>query len=261
LKIQIQQMENERRVLNSKTNRMKQTIHDRDIQINQALHQANEHQSIKTASKTTISSLEQNLESLENTRDARKIDLENLQKNDRLSISSEIQIELQEYYNEFERLKEQNHAVQDARGILEDQVRRIHDQISATPTIQRNLSQLTRNIQDLTDKITAYRKSQLRNECAIAIQTVSSNPNKYHEISTKIQKEIDQLKDQNAQQQEELLILQENDKKNIEFLQSIINDQAEKLQAALNKTDSNEPDDDKSSHQPSQNLSDDFEDS
>ena len=233
LKIQIQKMESEKKVLHSKTSRMKQIIHDRNGQINQALHQANEHQSIKTASPSTISQLQENIYSLQNTRDSRLAELDELQKNDRLSISDEMKVELQEYYNEYERLKEQNYAVHQAEAILHEQLRKINDQVLSIPKIQASISELSNNVQELTDKIVAYRKSQLRNECAQALQKVLENPANAEEVINQVQADIQSLEEETKRQEEELSIIQENDQKNIEFLQSIIDDQTQKINAAL----------------------------
>ena len=234
LRLQVTKMDAERVRIKSKTARTKQIVHDRQAQIKKAMAVSeNEQVTIKTASDSTLSQLRRNISSLENTLEVREKDLDTLRKNDRLAKSDELQVEVLEYYLEMERLQKQLVAVRDAVDVIDSEKGRLNKQISDGQVFDKHISECQKQIGQLADKIVAYRQGQQRIETNLAVEKVSEKPSTYNSEKKAIEREIEEIKQMKESVKEEIEVALENDKKNKEYLQSIIDDQAEKIAKAI----------------------------
>jgi len=245
LKIKTQMMETEKRQLKAKTARMKQLLSERNNAIKQVLTQSNEKNALRTASDSTIQQLKENVVSLQNTLMARQEELYQLRTSDKLAVSEELQQELKVYYLEHQRLSKQSSAVKEGERIIENEIERLRRMITETPQNENAISLLQSEIDQLVEKITAYRKSELRFESAKLLQAVLDDP-KHAETQEKLlNEELNAIFEEIENEKNEIKIIEENDQKNMTFLQDIIDDQTKKimdiLQHAKESNNVNEP--------------------
>ena len=234
LRLQVTKMDAERVRIKSKKARTKQIVHDRQAQIKKAMAVSdNEQVTIKTASDSTLSQLRRNISSLENTLEVRENELDALRKNDRLAKSDELQVEVLEYYLEMERLQKQLVAVHDAVDVIDSEKGRLNKQIADGQVFDKHISECQKQIGQLADKIVAYRQGQQRIETNLAVEKVNEKPSTYNSERKAIEREIEEIKQMKEAVKEEIEVALENDKKNKEYLQKIIDDQAEKIARAI----------------------------
>lgn len=234
LRLQVTKMDAERVRIKSKTARTKQIVHDRKAQIQKAMKVTDDQQvSIKTASDSTLSQLRRNISSLENTLEVRERELEDLRKNDKLARSDELQVEVLEYYLEMERLQKQVVAVRDAVDVIDGEKARLTKQISDGDAFDKLITECQRQIGQLADKIIAYRQGEQRLETNLTVERILENPGSCKAEKKAIERQIEEIKQMKEAVKEEIEVALENDKKNKEFLQKIIDEQAEKIAKAI----------------------------
>ena len=233
IKLKIQQMESEIRQLKAKTSRMRQLLFEKNNAIKQVFSQSNDTPNIKTTSETTISQLKNNVNSLKNTLESRKEELILLKNSDKLAISEELHLEIKEYYLEHQRLTQQVNAVKEGEKIINDEHLRLKNLISQSNQNEEIIKDLQKDIDQIIEKIIAYKKSELKIESTNLIQFIVDNP-KHIEIKEKeLQEEIDNIYIEIEQEKEAIKVLEENDEKFMSFLQGIIDDQSKKIQELL----------------------------
>lgn len=240
IKIKLVQMEEEIRQMKAKTARMKQVVSDRNASIKQALNTKNERQVLTTASDSTIRQLEMNVESLRNALEARSIELDRLRGSDNLYISEEYQIEIKVFYLEYQRLIEQNKAVQESLRIIENELDKLHHQIMNSDKHQKSIQTVQSDIDTIIDKILAYKKSEFKINRTALYQEIGNNKANIPVKEKQLQEEIENLKIDIENEKEKLDTIHENDEKNMDFLQGIIEDQIRQIIEASKSLDENE---------------------
>lgn len=239
LRMQKSKLEVEARQIRSKTARMKQILHDRNSQIKKALTVTDEKTtSIKTASDSTLSQLRANIASLSNTLESREAELESLRQNDKLAISDELQVEVCEYFLEYERLQKQLEIVREGETILDGEVENLKQQIISAQSYDRHITEIQGKINELADKMLAYRQGDQRMDINMILERVAAKPKSLSSEREALQKEIESMTEQKEQIEEEVKVILENDKKNQEFLLQILTDQAEKIERAIQEQQS-----------------------
>lgn len=240
IKIKLVQMEEEIRQMKAKTARMKQVVSDRNASIKQALNTKNERQVLTTASDSTIRQLEMNVESVRNALEARSIELDKLRGSDNLYVSEEYQIEIKVFYLEYQRLLEQNKAVQESLRIIENELEKLHQQIINSDKHQKNIQTVQSDIDTIIDKILAYKKSEFKINRTTLYQEIGGIKANIPIKEKQLQEEIESLKIDIENEKEKLDTIRENDEKNMEFLQGIIEDQIRQIIEATKNLDENE---------------------
>lgn len=233
LKLQTSKMQTESRVLRSKTTRLNQVLRDRNNQIKSALTKPIENQNIVTATDSAISMLEENIEALQHTLDARENELEELRNNDKLAVSDELQVEVLEYCCEFERLKQQVAIVHDGETVVQGELDRLSRFLSYVPINEKAISDMQFEIDQLADKLSAYRLGEMRLDAQNDVQNLIKQPELYPSLKEKLEKEVKKIQEAKAQVEEDIKTILENDEKNREYLQKIIDDQAIKITEAI----------------------------
>lgn len=234
LKIQTIKMDNETRQLKSKISRMKQIIHERNSQINKALAQTGEtSQGIKTASYSTLNQLRENISSLENTLESRELELDILRQNDKLAVSDELQVEVIEYYNENERLNSQVYAVHEGERVINNEIARVQQEIADEAQYEREIYDLQVQIGQLADKLKAYLNGEYRIIANTAIEQMCKTEDFYPKLKEKLLESIEEMRKEKQEEEENIKIILENDEKKKQYLQQILEDQAQKIAKAL----------------------------
>lgn len=240
LKIKTGQMDTETKQLRSKITRMKQILHDRTTQINKAITQTGEQQTIKTASESTIKQLRENINSLENTLESRENELRFLRDNDKLAISDELKLEVLEYCEENDRLQKQIAAVHEGEHVINYEISRVHQVIQNEGQYSRQIYDLQVQIRQLADKIKAYLNGEYRVIANTAIEKMSTNPDIYPQLREKLQEIIQDMQKQKEEEEETIRIILENDEKQKEYLRQILDDQMQKIQDAIAQQEQNQ---------------------
>ena len=233
LKVQTSQMDQETIRLKSKISRMKQIIQDRNTQINKALSATTEAQTIKTASKTTLAQLRENISSLRNTLQSREAELEKLRQNDKLALSDELQVEVLEYYNEYDRLKTQIGAVKEGERVINDEISRVQQEIVDQQQHEREIYDLQVQINTLADKLTAYLQGEYRVIANTAIEQMEKNKDLYPKLKKKLKKSIKEMEKDKIEEEEAIKAIHENNEKQKKYLRKILEDQAQKIAEAI----------------------------
>jgi predicted nucleic acid-binding Zn-ribbon protein len=234
LRLQVSKMDLERRQLKSKTNRMKQIIHDRNSLIKKALTVTDDRQpNIKTASDSTLEQLRGNIASLQNTLEARQAELDKVRENDKLALSDELQVEVLEYYLEFDRLTQQLAVVREGEAIIGNEIAILNRQIEDSHGYDKKINDFQVQIDQLADKLVAYRQAEGRIAGHLALEKLAAGKTTVAREKADLEREIQRIAEEKKRLEEEITVVRENDQKNREYLQSIIDEQTGKIAEAI----------------------------
>ena len=234
LRLQVTKMDAEKVRIKSKIARTKQIVQSRQAQISKAMAVSDEQEvTIKTASDSTLNQLRRTINALKNTLESREAELERLRKNDRLARSDELQVEVTEYFLEVERLQKQIEATEEAKNVIDAEQQRLKHQIANAKTFERMITDSQKQIGKLAERLTAYRQGEQRVDTNLLVERLTENPGKVSEEKERVKQEIDELTNTKAALEEEIQVAVENDQNNREFLQKIIDDQAQKIAKAI----------------------------
>ena len=234
LRLQVTKMDAEKVRIKSKIARTKQIVQSRQAQISKAMAVSDEQEvTIKTASDSTLNQLRRTINALKNTLESREAELERLRKNDRLARADELQVEVTEYFLEVERLQKQIEATEEAKNVIDAEQQRLKHQIANAKTFERMITDSQKQIGKLAERLTAYRQGEQRVDTNLLVERLTENPGKVSEEKERVQQEIDELTNTKAALEEEIQVAVENDQNNREFLQKIIDDQAQKIAKAI----------------------------
>lgn len=235
IKLKTQQLDLERKQLKSKTAYMKSLIKDRNNQIKGVYSVSQDNRNIKTASKNQLASLEKTAESLQNSLNERKKQLDDIKKSDKLAISKELQIEIQMYYLEQKRLAQGVKTMKDKEAIIEMELNRLKKQAASTKANEACIDDLQAEIDGLTEKLFAYNKSELRNYATKQLKIIHDQPSELENIRKSIEEKIRNEEKEMRKNQRKFEKIQQKENDNIQYLQQIIDQQAQKIQEALDK--------------------------
>ena len=236
LKTKIHKMEEERRLLRAKIQRMRKTIQSRNVSIRKVLSQPQKDQSIQTASQAQLQQLREEKISLTNALDSNKQELEKLKKSDKLALADELKIEIPIFYQEKMRLDDELSEVRDLEKALSFEFERIRNQIANTSANENAVDEIQLEIDDLTEKLFAYKKSEMKLQAAKDLHKLHRNPNAFDEIKAKLEKEINDVKEEIEKNNQEIQEIQENEETNIEFLNQVIQGQIATIKGYLYQT-------------------------
>jgi hypothetical protein len=238
LRLETSKLDVEARQIKSKTARMKQIIHDRNCAIKKALAITEDReQNIKTASDSTLRQLRENIMSLKNTLESRQEELNRIMTQDKLAISDELHIELLEYFCEKDRLKQQLETVHEGEAVVNGEVSRLRQLIVQMRAVERRVSELQLQNDQLAEKSEAYRRGEERMESNCAAERIAArgigNEDVFVQYQRELEVQIRELTETQAQLRTEIRQIHENDQQNRRFLQSLIDEQAEKIAEAI----------------------------
>jgi hypothetical protein len=234
LRLETSRMDVECRQVRSKTTRMKQITRDRDFAIKRALTISKyRDQNIKTASETTLSQLHQNIVTLQNTLQSRHEELEAIRACDRLAVSDELKIEVLDYFCEFNRLRQHASAIREGEAVIACEMSRLRRQITQTKATEKKIAEVQAQIDELVDKLTAYRLGQERIELNAAAEQLLHNPHLFLAKKRDLEKDLRDLADASEAAQADLKRIAEDHQHTRRHLQSIIDEQTEKIKQAL----------------------------
>ncbi|KAK8877977.1 hypothetical protein M9Y10_004740 [Tritrichomonas musculus] len=261
LKTKIHKMEEERRLLRAKIQRMRKTIQSRNVSIRKVLSQPQKEQKIQTASQSQLQQLREEKTSLTNVLNTNKQELENLKNSDKLALSNELKIEIPIFYQEKMRLDDELSKLRDLEKALSLEFKRIQNQISNINANESAVDEIQLEIDDLTEKLFAYKKSEMKLQAAKDLHKLHKNPESFNEIKKKLEDEITDVKAEIEKSNHEIQEIQESEDSNIEYLNQIIQGQIATIKAylyqkypyynddELSKTESNDIEDDNEKQQ------------
>ncbi|OHT07366.1 hypothetical protein TRFO_24451 [Tritrichomonas foetus] len=235
-------MEADRKLLRAKIQRMKKTIQNRNTSIKKVLAQPQNEQSIQTASQSTIQQLREEKVSLENALEISQQELEELRKSDKLAMSDELKIEIPLFFQEKKRLDDQLANSKDIENVLAQELNRLQNQVSSINSNEMAVDEIQVDIDSLTEKLLAYRKSEMKLIAAKDLHKLHKNPASYDEVKSKLQKEIKDVKKEIEQSNQDIAEIQESEDQNMEYLNEIIQRQIQTIKKCLQKMDNEEED-------------------
>ena len=238
IKLKTQQMDLEKRQLRSKTQRMKSVIKERNQSLKGVENQTSDKQSIKTASKNTLKSLQETVKQLENSLAMREKELEDLQKSDKLAVSEELQIEIQMLYLEQKRLMQETQSMKENEAIIMGELNRLRRQAASTPSNEESIDELQVEIDQLTEKLFAYTKSEARQMATKKLKVIHDDPSQLEAIREQLDQDIQKEEKRIEDNRKALQRVQKKEERNIEYLQNVIDEQAQKIQEALEELES-----------------------
>lgn len=233
MKNRINQMEEQRKILRAKIQRMRKTIQNRDVSIKKVLSQPQKQQSIQTATPGGLQRLRAERSSLSNALASRQQELDSLLRSDKLAFCDELKIEIPLFYQEKIRLQDEYSESKRMENILTEELNRIQQQIQNASYDEKAVDEFQLEIDDLTEKYFAYKKSAMKLDAAKDIHKIQSKKKTIDEIISKLESEINDVKDEIDKTNQETEEIQENEKKNIDYLNSIIEDQIDRIKKSL----------------------------
>ena len=232
LKVRILEMESERRLLRAKIQRMRKTIQNRNEVIRKVLKQPYKDKSIRTASDATLQQLREEKATLLNTIDGQREELAAIKGSDKFALTQELKVEIPLFHQERARLQEKTAKSREVELSTSREVERLNRQIATIDENERLVDDLQHEIDDLTEKLFAYRKSEIRIAAAGDLQVLHDNPSSYDDITQRIEDEIHEI--QQSIQRDNLAIekIQKEENDHIAYLNQIIDRQVEVIRKA-----------------------------
>jgi hypothetical protein len=197
------------------------------------LNQPVEEQSIRTATESTIQQLREEKIVLEHTLEAHTQELIELQSGDKVALTKELKVESPLVFAEMQRMKQQVADSQRLESVLKSEVERLQAQIAATAANERAIDSYQLEIDNLTEKLFAYKKSEMKILTAKDLQTLHENPSSYDEIKKKLEDEIRQVQSLAEADRGEIPTIQESEAQNLTYLNKVIQDQCDLIQGAI----------------------------
>lgn len=235
LKVKIHEMENEKRLLKAKILRNKQTIANRNRSIKATFSTGHDNKPLVTASSTTIQSLRKTVEQLRNTLKVKQDELEKLKRSDNAAIYEEMQIELELLKEECERRKNAATERKSRDNELTSHLERVKQQAKSAPGHEAAVKDIQKEMDELTERLFAFRKTELRMEAGDLVMELQKDPSKIPEARQKIEEEIENLKKAIEQKRAEIEQTQQDEAKDTEALRERIRAQSERLLKAVHQ--------------------------
>ena len=236
LKLKIQQMQQEKVQLKSRTTRMRQTLADRNKAIDNVFkEQVTEKQKIQTASESTLAQLKESVASLENTLKSRQEELKRLTQTDRLAQSDELKEEVKVMYLEHQRLLKQNKAVKEGEGIVGAELSRVKNELNERRVNKQGIANLQNDLSDIVDKIVSYKKSGIKIETDELAKYLAENPKKAETKEKELNEELDCLENEIDKLHNEISEAEDNEEDMINKLQNVIDEQSTKISEQIER--------------------------
>ena len=235
LKVKIHQMESEKKLLRAKIQRMKKIIQNRNNSIKKVLGQPQNKQSIQTATPSTLHQLKEEKASLKNALIRSQQELNEIKNSDKLALSDELKIEIRLFFEEKKRLDDQLASSKETENVLSQELNRLNSQIANISMNEKIVDKMQLEIDELTEKYFAYRKSEVRLSAAKDLHKLQRNPEAYDEIKEKLEKEINKTQEEIEKSNKELNYIQENEAKNLDYLNDVIQNQVDIIKECLKK--------------------------
>lgn len=237
LKVRILEIEEQRRLLRAKIQRMKKTIQNRNQTIRQVLKQPYKDKTIRTASDATLQQLRDERSTLLNTIDGQREELEMIKGGDRYALTEELKIEIPLFHEERARIQERAAQSREVHTRTQKEADRLRLQISTTDENEQLVDDLQKEIDELTEKLFAYKKSEIRIAAARDLKDIHDNPALYDKVTQRLEDEIDEIREAIKRENEEIEKVQNGENEHIEYLNALIEKQAESIRkASENKT-------------------------
>jgi len=240
IKLRTQQLELECKQIKAKTQRLRQIIKERNDSIKSVVSSTGDKQAPRFSGKTTVESLQKTAKSLENTLKARNEELESLMKSDKVAMCEELQIEIQTYFLERKRLQKQIKEMKEGESIIESELNRLKKQSMSASEHESAIDSLQGEIDQLTEKLFAYHKSEMRIKCAKMLKSLYENPSLFESIKNQVLDEIQREKDQLAENKRIIEEVQKKEERNVQYLQTVLERQAQKVREAIGENSKKE---------------------
>lgn len=235
LKIQISMLEQETKQIKSKITRIRQQIKDRNSIVEKATSFSNDKQTLKSSMRSTLEFLKKTVESLENTLIQQRDEYVKLSKSDKLTKVEELQVELQMYYLEHRRLLKQVEQMKLDDIHVNEKLDLLRKKINSTKLYENNVNNLQVQVDELTEKLFAYSKSEMRISASRRLKDIIDNPSSYNEIKQEIENEIEQEKAKITNNRMLIEQIHKQEEENVQYLQNIIDEHATKVRAMLDQ--------------------------
>jgi hypothetical protein len=235
LKLKAQEFEAERKLLRAKVQRMRKIIQNRSDSIRKVLNQPVEEQAIRTATESTLQQLREEKTVLEHTLEAHTHELIELRNGDKVAQTKELKVAIPVVFAEMERMKQQVAEATRLETVLKSEIERLQEQIAATPANERAIDSYQLEIDNLTEKLFAYRKSEMKILTAKDLQALHENPSSYDEIKKKLEDEIRSVQSLTEADRNEIPGIQESEARNLEYLNGVIQEQCDMIRAAIDQ--------------------------
>lgn len=147
--------------------------------------------------------------------------------------SDELQVEVIEYFCEFERLQKQVGIVHEGEKVVNGEVERLKQTVIDSQGYDKYISDLQREINALAEKLVAYRQGEQRMETNSMLAKVQANPETARQERRVISEDIEDLNAQKEAIEDEIRVILENDTKNREYLQEVMEQQAALVEQAM----------------------------
>lgn len=205
MKVKIQKLEEETKQMKTKTQRMRQVIKERNNNIKSTFSAGANRKPLTTASESTIKSLKESIQRLENTLESRQAELDKLKKSDKVAQYQELQYEIQVMHIEKLRVEKESKELQKENQLLKSTLQETIEQAKNGPLYNQRVLEIQNEINLLTEKLFSYEKSQLKIENAKRIQESKKDEseNTKEDTRNKTSKDQNKTKEKNKKTDEE----------------------------------------------------------
>jgi chromosome segregation ATPase len=233
LKLRTHELENQRKLLRAKIQRMQKIIQRRGASIKQVLSQSQKEATLRTASESTLERLRDEKIVLQNTLETHQQELDQLRHSDRVSLTQELKVAIPLVYAEMKRLSQETEEMKHLEGVMRGEYERLQAQIANIPANEKAIDDYQFEIDELTEKLFAYKKSEMKILTAEDLQKLHEMPESYDQIRKKLEDEICSLREMIEVDQREISEIQESETRNLDYLNQIIQRQADMIRQSL----------------------------
>jgi chromosome segregation ATPase len=238
LKLRTHELENQRRMLRAKIQRMQKVIQRRGASIKQVLTQPQKEPILRTASESTLQGLREEKIVLQNTLETHQQELEQLRHSDRVVLTEELKVAIPLVYAEMKRLTQHTEEIKHLETVMRGEYERLQGHVASIPANEKAIDDYQFEIDELTEKLFAYKKSEMKILTAEDLQKIHESPGSYDQICKKLEDEIRAFRDMIEADQREIAEIQESETRNLDYLNEIIQRQAAVIRQSLGMPES-----------------------
>jgi hypothetical protein len=216
---------------------MQKIIQRRGASIKQVLGQPQKEATLRTASESTLERLRDEKTVLQNTLETHQQELDQLRRSDKVALTQELQVAIPLVYAEMKRLSQQTEEMKHLESVMRGEYERLQAQIASIPANEKAIDDYQFEIDELTEKLFAYRKCEMKILTAEDLQRLHEAPGTYDQICKKLEDEICSLREMIEVDQREITEIQESETRNLDYLNQIIQKQADTIRQSLEMMD------------------------
>jgi hypothetical protein len=240
LKMQIHEIEAQTKMFHSKVQRMKRLVkvhggQPRKLAQNPQ-YTAQGHS--RSGQDALLRQLGEEKSMLQSTVAVSEKKLADLKKSDKYSLTRELRVEIPLVYADVQRLKEDTAELKKIESELRADLKGCRMRAASKAKNEQAIDEIQLKIDDLTEKLFAYKKSEMKIKTASELQKLKRRPSSYDRLLGRVENEVSQLKAYIRAERKELERIEDSEGAQMDYLSRVIEEQEETVRRLLSGRES-----------------------